>query len=130
MGQAMLLPEANQPDPQEKIIYLHNLVAIANAFGTIDDRKKEYLLVYTRKLGIDNSYLDYILKVASGIILSIPDSISERIEYLERCVEMSLIDARITKEEYQVCIRITEMLLLNSTILEEIISYQEIKIIR
>lgn len=121
---------ANTTSNQKKLNYLHNLVAIAQSDGVICPRELQFLRTEATSIGISVEYLDYITSVGYATIFNVPDSITERLEYLEKCVQMAMIDANLHKDEYDVCVKVCKMLNLDNSILDELISFHKVHVIQ
>jgi uncharacterized tellurite resistance protein B-like protein len=113
---------------RSKIRYLHNLVALSKADGDISDREFEFLKKKSVELGIDEVVLQALLNEATSVTTPIMDTMQERLNLMTDCIIMASLDGVITEEEIIFCLKICELLELDSSFVQEITADHNIKI--
>lgn len=91
---------------QIKIAHFENLVAVAFSDGFLDKDEAEFLKEKAEELGIDQIATQRVLDSASDLSFQIPATAEECEEQIENAVYVAMINGKLHKKEYDLCVSI------------------------
>jgi tellurite resistance protein len=110
----------------EALVYIHNLIAIANADGGICDKELKFLFSKADEYKINRESLRKIIEVANDITFVNPRNHEEKILHLNDCVDMAMADGHFHAEEYEFCSKVCVMLSLSVESLNQVLALRGI----
>ncbi|WP_296618217.1 hypothetical protein [Marivirga sp.] len=87
------------------LIHLYQLAKIDNRFVK---EEKRYLYALGRKNGVAEKEVDEIIDEASEVHFHEPDTIKEKIIFINEYIQMMLVDNKLDEREAQMCAVIAE----------------------
>ncbi len=110
----------NHADDRKKS-HLKNLIEIALADGTFDEREKKLIKEIAIKLELSENDIDEIQKHPETVKFTPPSSEKLKIEHLNELVKMMMADNKIDEEEVKVCKNLAIKLNLAPNIINDLI---------
>lgn len=108
--------------------YLFNLIAIAYADGEISELEMLFLRRKSADLNINSEILDNLISDASNFHLIVPTHRIERMQYMDDCIEMAILDGVIHPKEMKLCKLVCDMLSLPQSYLDEQLTVKSITV--
>ena len=109
--------------------YLFNLIAIAYVDGDISENEMIFLRKKATQLGISDDILASLIKDAHSMHLIVPTHITDRLQYIEDCVEMTVCDGVIHPKEHQLCREICKKLNVPESCLDDILVVNKVSVL-
>ena len=101
--------------------HLKNLIEIALADGTFDEREKKLIKEIAIKFELTESDIEEIQKHPESVKFTPPSSEKLKIEHLNELVKMIIADNKIEEEEVKVCKNLAIKLNLAPNIIDDLI---------
>jgi tellurite resistance protein len=93
-----------------KLEHFANIVAVAASDGTISINELELLKDRALEYGLQEDDINNLLDTAESLEFIIPMNDVDKEDQLSEAVLMSMIDGRIDKKEFDICLKIAEKL--------------------
>lgn len=101
--------------------YFNNMIAIAYVDGDISAQELEFLMRKADEYQVSITDLEALISDASNLKVVIPTHISQRIHYLDECIDMIKCDGIIHPKELQLCTEICEQFGFDEKYLQEML---------
>ncbi len=108
-----------------KLEHFANIVAVAASDGKINNEELDLLKERALEYGLSKEEISNMINSAEDLDFIIPMNTLEKEEQLSEAVLMSMIDGKIDKHEYNICLRIAEKLGFNEKYLNHIIKLSQ-----
>lgn len=115
-------------EDRKKVTYLHNLIAIANSDGDICERELVFLRKKAVALGFSEPELEALIHYADEFSIVVPLTFFEKRKVLIDCVEMAMMDGKLTQKEFEMCKKVCAHIGLDGIYLHEAITLKQLVI--
>jgi len=106
---------------QKKLAFFQNLILLATADGTLDDKESTFLIELGNKLGLSPQDAMPIADNLGVLTFVIPEEGLQRTLELQTLVQMMLQDGQIHDREYSLCLEYTYRVGYSKEFLDEMI---------
>ncbi|HNP08089.1 MAG TPA: hypothetical protein PKN99_10710 [Cyclobacteriaceae bacterium] len=105
----------------DKIEQFKNLICVVIGNGVLNDIEKEVIRKNAIEIGMSEIELKNMFTQKPSVNINLPDTEEERERFLIDVISMSLVDGKLTRNEYALCLMFAERLQFNEVELKLII---------
>ncbi len=98
-----------------------NLLAVAYADGVFQPEELDFLADKAIEYGIEDAEVKDLLENIDKLKFSVPQNLEDKEQQLTDAIYLTMIDGKIDKREYQLCLNIAKKLDLNQKYLDNLI---------
>ena len=96
------------PTKRAQLAHITNLISMARLDGTITANEEEYIMLVAKEFGLTQSEIDQCYKNSDRLIIEVPKTDEDKVEYLKNVVSMMLSDGGIDQQKRNLAERICE----------------------
>lgn len=96
------------PTKRAQLAHVSNLISMARLDGKLTQNEHDYILLIAKEFGLTQTELDQCYKDSDNLVIEIPKSDDDKVEYMKNLVSMMLSDGVIDKQKRSLAEHICE----------------------
>lgn len=87
------------PTKRAQLAHVSNLISMARLDGQLTQNEHDYILLVAKEFGLTQAELDQCFKDSDNLIIEIPKSDDDKVDYMKNLVSMMFSDGVIDKQK-------------------------------